>query len=179
MLVWGVIYTAPGVLSNWQGFTMMSLAWSITEVIRYSFYAFGLIGNTPYIILFLRYVINTYIHTYIHTCIHTYDSYTLFIILYPIGVTGELLLVYGAYNIVSENGALSVSLPNAWNLYVGMVWYLCYDCTSHFNIPSAPQRIYFTHSLARSSFSYAYYLVAFSLLYIPGECGGLHVTALY
>ena len=62
---------------------------------------------------------------------------------------------------------------------VGMVWYLCYDCTSHFNIPSAPQRIYFTHSLARSSFSYAYYLVAFSLLYIPGECGGLHVTALY
>ncbi len=46
---------------------MFLYAWSITEMIRYSFYAGGLLHMTPGVLTWLR--------------------YTLFIILYPIGVT--------------------------------------------------------------------------------------------
>lgn len=47
----------------------MVFAWSFTEVIRYAFYAFSLIGFEPYPLLWLR--------------------YTTFYILYPIGAGSE------------------------------------------------------------------------------------------
>lgn len=52
----------------------LSLAWSITEVVRYFFYAFNLIDIQPKILLFLR--------------------YNMFPILYPMGVTSELIILY-------------------------------------------------------------------------------------
>lgn len=52
----------------------MVLAWSATEVIRYSFYAFNLLGENPYVLLYLR--------------------YTTFYILYPIGASSEAFLTY-------------------------------------------------------------------------------------
>jgi len=52
----------------------MVLAWSITEVIRYSFYAFNLLGYNPYVLLWLR--------------------YTTFFILYPVGASSEAFLMY-------------------------------------------------------------------------------------
>ena len=41
--------------------------------------------------------------------------YTLFIVLYPIGVTGELLCIYRALPIVWETDLFSLHLPNKWN----------------------------------------------------------------
>jgi very-long-chain (3R)-3-hydroxyacyl-CoA dehydratase len=52
----------------------MVFAWSLTEVIRYSFYAFSLIGLEPYPLLWLR--------------------YTTFFLLYPIGAGSEAFLMY-------------------------------------------------------------------------------------
>ncbi|KAG9086392.1 hypothetical protein FRC07_013103 [Ceratobasidium sp. 392] len=52
----------------------MVLAWSITEVIRYSFYAFNLAGKEPGILVYLR--------------------YTTFYILYPLGASSEAALIY-------------------------------------------------------------------------------------
>lgn len=66
----------------------MVLAWSVTEVIRYSFYAFTLLGGVPYPLLWLR--------------------YTLFYILYPIGAGSEASLIYAT---------LPKALLADWNPY--------------------------------------------------------------
>jgi very-long-chain (3R)-3-hydroxyacyl-CoA dehydratase len=52
----------------------MVLAWSMTEVIRYSFYACNILGKNPYVLLYLR--------------------YTTFYILYPVGASSEAFLTY-------------------------------------------------------------------------------------
>mmetsp|Transcript_42488 Transcript_42488/g.104426 ORF Transcript_42488/g.104426 Transcript_42488/m.104426 type:complete len:195 (+) Transcript_42488:3-587(+) len=48
----------------------MSIAWSVTEVVRYPFYGLGILGMCPKFLTFLR--------------------YTLFLVLYPMGVSGEM-----------------------------------------------------------------------------------------
>jgi len=60
----------------------MLLAWSTTEVIRYSFYAFTLLGHVPYQLLWLR--------------------YTTFYLLYPIGAASEALGAYATLPVSSE-----------------------------------------------------------------------------
>ncbi|XLR33999.1 hypothetical protein S83_061899, partial [Arachis hypogaea] len=63
-------------------------AWSISEVIRYSHYAFSCIGNCPYWITYLR--------------------YTAFIVLYPLGVgPGEIWIMYRALPIVKKKNLYS------------------------------------------------------------------------
>ncbi len=56
------------------GLHLIMFAWGITEIVRYSFYFSGLIGKEIKILVFLR--------------------YTLFLVLYPMGVMGELLIIY-------------------------------------------------------------------------------------
>jgi len=72
-LVWGIVEQFPEVRSN-PLYTSMILAWSITEVIRYSFYACSILGKNPYVLLYLR--------------------YTTFYILYPVGASSEAFLIY-------------------------------------------------------------------------------------
>lgn len=55
------------------GLHLIMFAWSITEIVRYSFYFFALIEKEIKLLVFLR--------------------YTLFLVLYPMGVTGELLII--------------------------------------------------------------------------------------
>ena len=55
-------------------YTSMVLAWSTTEIVRYSFYAFNLLGKNPYALLWLR--------------------YTAFYVLYPLGAGSEAFLIY-------------------------------------------------------------------------------------
>ena len=52
----------------------MVLSWSLTEVVRYSFYAFSLLGREPRPLVFLR--------------------YTLFYLLYPTGASSEAFLIF-------------------------------------------------------------------------------------
>ncbi|CAG8534826.1 6390_t:CDS:2, partial [Cetraspora pellucida] len=49
-LVWGVVDIFPEVQSHWA-FTTMTIAWSITECVRYSYYAFNLVGFQLYTLL--------------------------------------------------------------------------------------------------------------------------------
>ncbi|ORY96588.1 tyrosine phosphatase-like protein [Syncephalastrum racemosum] len=74
-LVWGVNYMFPEVRSHWSFSTMM-IAWSIAELVRYSYYACNLLGQVPRIL--------------------TWARYNLFLILYPTGVGSELMMVYVA-----------------------------------------------------------------------------------
>ncbi len=55
------------------GILIVSFAWSITELVRYSFYFLQLAGVQPRWLLWMR--------------------YTFFIVLYPTGVTGEWLII--------------------------------------------------------------------------------------
>ncbi|XP_005103910.1 very-long-chain (3R)-3-hydroxyacyl-CoA dehydratase 2 [Aplysia californica] len=66
-LIWGVIWSVPGTQGGYP-VTMWMMAWTVTEIIRYSFYFFSLMpGPVPYFLVWCR--------------------YTFFIVLYPIGVT--------------------------------------------------------------------------------------------
>jgi len=72
--------------------SLMVFCWSVTEVIRYTFYALGQINVNPYILLFLR--------------------YTTFIILYPAGVAGELGVLYASLDEIKKtNMGLDISIP--------------------------------------------------------------------
>ncbi|KAG8742672.1 hypothetical protein FRC10_001028 [Ceratobasidium sp. 414] len=72
-LVWGVTESFSATRSN-PFYASMVLAWSITEVIRYSFYACNLAGKESSILLYLR--------------------YTTFYILYPLGASSEAALIF-------------------------------------------------------------------------------------
>ncbi len=56
-----------------SGITIVSVAWSITEIVRYSYYAISLLNKEIKLLTFLR--------------------YTLFIVLYPLGITGEAMIM--------------------------------------------------------------------------------------
>lgn len=43
------------------------------------------------------------------------SRYTFFIVLYPMGVAGELLTIYAALPYVQKTGLYSVTLPNKYN----------------------------------------------------------------
>ncbi|KAJ1892616.1 hypothetical protein LPJ66_006237 [Kickxella alabastrina] len=76
-LVWGILYMFdyPEVRASY-GLVLMVLAWCITECVRYSHYALSLFDIEVYTLLYLR--------------------YTMFYVLYPAGVTGELLEIWAA-----------------------------------------------------------------------------------
>jgi hypothetical protein len=46
---------------------------------------------------------------------HPISRYTFFLVLYPMGVTGELLTIYAALPYVQKTGLYSVTLPNKYN----------------------------------------------------------------
>lgn len=88
------------------GLPLLLVAWTITEIIRYSYYAINIIGSVPYFIIWSR--------------------YTLFIVLYPIGVTGELLALYAAQDVVSRSKQWTVEMPNNLNFTFGYRYFLLF-----------------------------------------------------
>ena len=76
--------------------TTLLIAWCVTEVIRYSFYAFKLYDICPHFIVWLR--------------------YTTFVVLYPLGVSSELALTYFRLNYLKEHRPMSLTMPNAYNM---------------------------------------------------------------
>ncbi|XP_070534942.1 very-long-chain (3R)-3-hydroxyacyl-CoA dehydratase 2-like [Ptychodera flava] len=94
-LLWGIVHSVPQVQDK-IGVTIFMLAWTPTEIIRYAFYTFGLMNRLPYLITWCR--------------------YTLFIVLYPMGVTGELLSFYASISYLKESEMFSITLPNDYNV---------------------------------------------------------------
>jgi hypothetical protein len=76
-MVWWILWACPQITINTPEFWLMSFAWGVTEVVRYSWYALKeLVGEAPFPLTWCR--------------------YTFFIALYPIGVYGELCTEYTA-----------------------------------------------------------------------------------
>ncbi|EDM11328.1 rCG52580, isoform CRA_b [Rattus norvegicus] len=118
-LIWAVTHSVKEVQSE-DSVLLFVIAWTITEIIRYSFYTFSLLNHLPYIIKWAR--------------------YTLFIVLYPMGVTGELLTIYAALPYVRQAGLYSISLPNKYNFSFDYHAFLILVMISY--IPLFPQ-LYF------------------------------------
>lgn len=75
LLVWPVVNNFP-FLAKSPAYSSMLLAWSVTEVIRYSYFVFNLSGYSPRIITWLR--------------------YNAFFVLYPLGISSECWLIWEA-----------------------------------------------------------------------------------
>lgn len=104
-------------VQNCVGIPMLLTAWSITEVIRYAFYTFGLVGSMPYFVQWCR--------------------YTLFIILYPIGVSGELITIYMSLPTLRNTTMYSVAMPNPANISFSFHYFMIVVMLSY--IPFFPQ----------------------------------------
>ena len=87
------------------GFPMLLFAWTITEVIRYPFYWNALLGSVPYPLQWCR--------------------YSFFIVLYPLGVCGEIMCILTSLPLARRAGKFSYSLPNKLNISFDYV-YFCY-----------------------------------------------------
>ncbi|XP_072469873.1 very-long-chain (3R)-3-hydroxyacyl-CoA dehydratase 2 [Notamacropus eugenii] len=115
-LIWAVTHSVKEVQSE-DSVLLFVIAWTITEIIRYSFYTFSLLNHLPYIIKWAR--------------------YTLFIVLYPMGVSGELLTIYAALPFVRQASLYSISLPNKYNFSFDYYAFLILIMISY--IPLFPQ----------------------------------------
>eukprot|EP00164_Ancoracysta_twista_P002421 GFYU01003205.1.p1 GENE.GFYU01003205.1~~GFYU01003205.1.p1 ORF type:complete len:217 (+),score=65.11 GFYU01003205.1:62-712(+) len=105
-VVWLILDLVPETTTSVFVTTLLT-AWSVTEVVRYAFYGLNLVGDVPYVITYLR--------------------YTLFLVLYPLGVMSEMALTYLAMPFIKERQILTVTLPNWFNysfdyyLYCGVL----------------------------------------------------------
>ena len=110
VVLWG--FTQPTSYSHWSLY-MLSLSWAAVEVPRYLFYVWGLLfPNTqaPGLLFFLR--------------------YSLFAVLYPTGITAEILQLLQAmpyYAAQNENylyalyALLAIYVPGSPFMYMHMV----------------------------------------------------------
>ena len=116
-LVWGIVYQVP-VARTTPSFTTMVLAWALVEVPRYLFYCLNLMQDSsiPYALTWLR--------------------YSLFIVLYPMGISSELLTSYYSLPYIAEHKVLSISMPNRLNLPFDYYWFVCLALLVY--VPGAP-----------------------------------------
>ncbi|CAI9769085.1 unnamed protein product [Fraxinus pennsylvanica] len=94
-VAWGILWSFPEIRTHFLVSSLV-ISWSITEIIRYSF--FGLkeaFGSAPSWLLWLR--------------------YSTFLILYPTGISSEVGLIYIALPFMKESLKYSISMPNKWN----------------------------------------------------------------
>jgi very-long-chain (3R)-3-hydroxyacyl-CoA dehydratase len=115
LLVHFIAYPFPETTRTSPAYTTMLLAWSVTEVIRYSYFVFTLSNiGVPRLWTWLRY--NT------------------FLVLYPMGVSSECWLVWKASTVVGDAlgvkgeywryamwAVLGVYVPGIWVLFGHML----------------------------------------------------------
>eukprot|EP00002_Diphylleia_rotans_P019849 TRINITY_DN3838_c0_g1_i1.p1 TRINITY_DN3838_c0_g1~~TRINITY_DN3838_c0_g1_i1.p1 ORF type:complete len:236 (-),score=43.62 TRINITY_DN3838_c0_g1_i1:156-863(-) len=115
-LLWAIVYNFPEAQQS-VSFTSMVVCWSVTEVIRYLYYGLNLLDAVPYFLTYLR--------------------YTLFIVLYPAGVSSELACIWFARPAMLAAGHWALALPNKFNIefshhFLTYIVYLTY-------VPGFPQ----------------------------------------
>ncbi|XP_077879479.1 very-long-chain (3R)-3-hydroxyacyl-CoA dehydratase 1 [Ictidomys tridecemlineatus] len=118
-MVWLITHSIKPI-QNEESVVLFLVSWTVTEITRYSFYTFSLLDHLPYFIKWAR--------------------YNFFIILYPVGVAGELLTIYAALPYVKKTGMFSIRLPNKYNVSFDYYYFLLITMASY--IPLFPQ-LYF------------------------------------
>ncbi|KAM0738918.1 hypothetical protein ACQRIT_006655 [Beauveria bassiana] len=106
LLVWAITYPYPFVTQA-PSYASMLFAWSLTEVIRYSYFATSLVGLQPWFLTFLRY--NT------------------FFVLYPLGIFSECSLIFITSKFLPGPekyilyAILAIYVPGSYILYTYMM----------------------------------------------------------
>ncbi|TWU73694.1 hypothetical protein ED733_004832 [Metarhizium rileyi] len=109
LLVWPIVNTWP-FLALSPFYSSMLVAWSVTEVIRYSYFALSLAGALPSLLTSVR--------------------YSTFYVLYPMGITSECMLIRAATAPAAEMGdfapwvlyaILAVYVPGSYILFTHMM----------------------------------------------------------
>jgi len=103
LLVWGVVNNFPD-LAESVVYSSMLVAWSVTEVIRYSYFVLNLSGYQPAFVTWLRY--NT------------------FFVLYPVGISSECWMIYKAIE-----PARQAIREFAWALQLILLIYIPGQCS--------------------------------------------------
>uniref|UniRef100_A0A0N4ZTM1 Very-long-chain (3R)-3-hydroxyacyl-CoA dehydratase n=1 Tax=Parastrongyloides trichosuri TaxID=131310 RepID=A0A0N4ZTM1_PARTI len=119
-VTWGILYSVKSSQSS-IGVPMLVFAWSITEVVRYSFYALSLIKSVPYALIWMR--------------------YTFFIVLYPLGASGELFTMIAGLNEIDSKKILTLEMPNKLNFAFSYWWYIVIMCLLY--IPGFPKMYFY------------------------------------
>ena len=95
-MLWGIVVVAPPAQTHWA-FALMAVSWSLVEVPRYAFYLWNLLaGEPPAPLVWLR--------------------YSLFMVLYPTGITGEVGCLWNSLPYIREHRVWEATLPNAHNV---------------------------------------------------------------
>lgn len=132
LLVWGIAYPFPHSTAHSPAFAGMMVAWSVTEVIRYSYFVFLLSsGRIPAFLSWLRY--NT------------------FYVLYPLGISCECWLVYSATGPAAQvNPLIAYGLWAVLAVYVPGEWCPYFPIRLNFNADFiAGSYILYTHMMAQ------------------------------
>lgn len=106
-------------------YNTMLLAWTLSELVRYSYYAAGILDLKVYALTWMR--------------------YSLFVVLYPVGVASELAVLYAALPQAEASSVLSLQMPNALNATFSLYHALVLLCLSY--VPFFPQL--FFHMVAQ------------------------------
>ncbi|KFD53759.1 hypothetical protein M514_05265 [Trichuris suis] len=115
-VVWPIAHNVVEARTSLGAF-LYTIAWSLTEVVRYSFYASSQVNLTPHFLLWLR--------------------YSLFLVLYPLGVTGELLAIFAAIEPIKQRKLSSIEMPNSMN--ISLNFYYVVWCTILLYLPLFPK----------------------------------------
>ncbi|PON84750.1 Protein-tyrosine phosphatase-like, PTPLA [Trema orientale] len=94
-VTWGILWSFPET-RNHILVSSLVISWSLTEIIRYSFFGTKeALGFAPAWLLWLR--------------------YSTFLLLYPTGITSEVGLIYLALPYIKKSELYSLRMPNKWN----------------------------------------------------------------
>ncbi|KMZ70366.1 hydroxyacyl-CoA dehydratase [Zostera marina] len=94
-VTWGILWSFPET-RNHVLVSSLIISWSLTEIIRYSFFGTKeALGFAPSWLLWLR--------------------YSTFMILYPSGITSEVGLIYTALPFIKASEKYCIRMPNKWN----------------------------------------------------------------
>jgi len=136
-IVWGILYLANDAHDTFYH-AMMCAAWCCAELPRYLFYTLKEIsgdGNrVPFPLFWLR--------------------YSVFAVLYPIGITGEWVVAYTSVGTILKEGKLDVALGehNPYNFvywHAGLVYFVL------FGLYPAGSYLMYTHMLSTRSKTFA------------------------
>lgn len=108
LVLWGSLELGSKAVTENYFASQMIAAWACSEILRYSFYFLGLLGKDAIPSLL------------------KYARYSGFLVLYPLGITGEIVCLYNALPFIKANAPLTVTMPNWYNFsfdYYGFVWF--------------------------------------------------------
>ena len=99
LVVWLIFVPCEDVQNSWVA-TLAILSWCCVEVPRYLYYALNSLNAAPFVLTWIR--------------------YSLFFILYPTGISGEVLSMWKSLPFFLNNPTYTIAMPNKWNIALSL-----------------------------------------------------------